>query len=87
MYQSLISVKSLILSHPEQVLARPSALWDGSKRNSFNPFWEWKKYYQRQIQDFPRGAPTYNFDKFSWKLYEIKRILVPRGGPHPSRPP
>ena len=49
---------------------------------------------QWRIQDFPeegastpRGAPTYNFAKFSQKLHEIERIWTPRGDVRPSRPP
>ena len=33
-----------------------------------------------------RGAPTYDFAKFSQKLHEIERIWAP-GGARPSRPP
>ena len=44
--------------------------------------WQWR------IQDFPeegaptpqRGAPTYDFAKFSQKLHEIERIWTPGGG-------
>ena len=42
------------------------------------------------IQDFPtlqRGAQTYDFAKFSQKLYEIERIWAPTGGACPSHPP
>ena len=39
--------------------------------------------------EFPQGAPTYDFAKFSQKLHEIERIWVPRGGgtPHASLNP
>ena len=44
---------------------------------------------QWRIQDFPeegaptlRGAPTYDFAKFSQKLHEIERIWTPGGGGH-----
>ena len=47
---------------------------------------------QWRIQDFPeegtptpRGAPTYDFAKFSQKLHEIERIWT-GGGARPSRP-
>ena len=43
---------------------------------------------QRRIEDFPeegrqlsRGAPTYDFAKFSQKLHEIERIWTPGGRP------
>ena len=45
------------------------------------------KINQWRIQDFPeegaptlRGAPTYDFAKFSQKLHEIERIWTPGGG-------
>ena len=41
---------------------------------------------QWRIQDFPQGAPAYNFDKFAQKLHEIERIWMP-GWWRPSRPP
>ena len=34
----------------------------------------------------PRGAPTYDFVKFSEKLHEIKKILDRRGAPPPNPP-
>ena len=49
--------------------------------------------YQWRIQDFPeegaltlwgRGAPTYDFAKFSQKLHEIERIWTRGGGAHPK---
>ena len=47
---------------------------------------------QWRIQDFPeegvptpRGAPTYDFAKFSQKLHEIERIWAPGG--RGARPP
>ena len=49
MHEDMLSLKvwggkkPLILRHPEQVLARPSALWDSSKQKNFKPFWGWKK--------------------------------------------
>ena len=50
--------------------------------------------YQGRIQGFPvgggadplGGAPTYDFVKFSKKLYEIEKILGRRGGRR-VRPP
>ena len=51
--------------------------------------------YQWRIQDFSevgtptlggRGAPTYDFAKFSEKLHEIERIWTLGEGTHPSRP-
>ena len=35
----------------------------------------------------PRGAPTYDFVKFSEKLHEIEKILGRRGGRAPGAPP
>ena len=49
---------------------------------------------QWQIQDFPeegaptpRGAPTYDFAKFSQKLHEIEKIWAPREGGRVPRAP
>ena len=46
------------------------------------------------IQNFPeegaptlRGAPTYDFMKFSQKLHEIERLWAPRGERVPRTPP
>ena len=42
-------------------------------------------------RQLPRGAPTYDFAKFSRKLHEFERIWVPGGGaplaPTPLNPP
>ena len=56
----------------------------------------YNKYHMQQqwrIQDFPeervptpRGAPTYNFAKFSPKLHEIERIWTPGGVHIPHAP-
>ena len=37
--------------------------------------------------NFPGGAPTYDFAKFSQKLHEIERIWAPRGGARGTRAP
>ena len=50
---------------------------------------------QWRIQDFSEegaptpqgGAPTYDFAKFSQKLYEIERIWAPGGGVRVPRAP
>ena len=49
---------------------------------------------QWRIQDFPeegaptpRGAPTYDFAKFSQKLHEIERIWIPWGRASLAPPP
>ena len=34
----------------------------------------------RRGRQLPRGAPTYDFAKFSQKLHEIERIWTPGGG-------
>ena len=34
----------------------------------------------RRGRQLPRGAPTYDFAKFSQKLHEIERISTPGGG-------
>ena len=40
----------------------------------------------RRGSQLRRGAPTYDFAKFSQKLHEIERIWVPEGGV-PRAPP
>ena len=47
--------------------------------------WQWRiQDFPRQGCQLPRGAPTYDFAKFSRKLHEIERIWVPGGCPlHP----
>ena len=37
--------------------------------------------------NFPGGAPTYDFAKFSQKLHEIERIWAPGGGGGGARVP
>ena len=58
-----------------------SSKWENRKKE--NPS---DNCFQWRIQDFPeegaptpRGAPTYNFTKFSQKLHEIERIWAPGG--------
>ena len=41
----------------------------------------------RRGRQLPRGAPTYDFAKFSQKLHEIERIWAPRGGRASLAPP
>ena len=38
------------------------------------------RIFPRRGRQLPRGAPTYDFAKFSQKLHEIERIWAPRGG-------
>ena len=64
-----VKVKPLILHHPEQVMARLSALWDGSKWNNFEPFWRWKKT--------PRGKPP-GIGCERWKTSHMRPRVEPR---------